>query len=83
MNNAEIIASIGVGILLLAFMLHAARWIGRDSKFYYLLNIIGAGIACYASVLIDFLPFIILEGFWAVFALFSLLRVYGRTSARS
>ncbi|MDZ7740753.1 MAG: hypothetical protein U5Q03_03130 [Bacteroidota bacterium] len=81
MEYAEIIATAGVGLLLLAFILHSLKLISRDSQSYYILNIIGAGIACYASILIDFIPFVILEAFWALVAIISLIRLYGRTRA--
>ncbi len=81
MDQAEIIATTGVGLLLIAFILHSIKLISRDSKAYYILNIMGAGIACYASILIDFIPFVILEAFWALVAIISLIRLHGRTRA--
>jgi len=36
--------------------------------------LLGAGLACYASWRIDFLPFVVLEGTWALVALAALLR---------
>ncbi len=33
------------------------------------MNIAGAGVSCYASYLIDYLPFVILEGAWMGIAL--------------
>jgi len=38
------------------------------------MNIVGAGVSCYASYLIDYLPFVILEGAWMGIALLGLLR---------
>jgi len=38
------------------------------------MNIAGAGLACYASYLINYLPFIILEGVWTFVSIIALLR---------
>jgi hypothetical protein len=38
------------------------------------LNITGAGLSCYASLLIHFLPFVILEAVWGLVALFAFIR---------
>jgi len=45
-----------------------------DGYAYTLLNLLGAGLACYSSYLIDFLPFVVLEGVWALAAAFALGR---------
>jgi len=45
-----------------------------ESKLYGLLNFIGASLACYASVMIGFIPFVVLEGIWALVALVGMLR---------
>lgn len=56
----------GVTILLAAYFLNLQGKLGKDSYAYIVLNIIGAGIACLASVLLYYLPFIILEATWAL-----------------
>ena len=35
-------------------------------RLYILLNIIGSGLSCYASVLIRYWPFVVLEGCWVL-----------------
>ncbi len=74
MNFSEIMGSLGVSILLLAFLLNMLKIIKTDSLSYPLLNFIGAGIACFASWLIPYFPFVILEGVWAVVSLVSLVK---------
>ena len=74
MNLADITGTIGVSILLLAFFLNLFDIITKESRSYPALNFIGAAIACYASVLIGFIPFVILEGTWAAVALLALVR---------
>ena len=76
MNFSEITGSLGVAILLLAFLLNMLKIIKTDSLSYLLLNFIGAGIACFASWLIPYFPFVILEGVWAIVSLVSLVRFF-------
>ena len=40
------------------------------------MNLIGAAIACYASVLINFIPFVILEAVWGIVALAALIKSF-------
>ncbi|HRG38631.1 MAG TPA: hypothetical protein PK289_08875 [Bacteroidia bacterium] len=64
----------GVFILLIAFFLNLINVLHKNSITYMLLNIIGAGIACAASVLIHFMPFIVLEGTWTLVSLIILIK---------
>ena len=73
MSFSSIIGSIGVTLLLLAFFLNLFRYISQDNKVYVLLNVLGAALSCYASVLIRYTPFIILEATWCLVALFALV----------
>jgi len=62
------IGSLGVALLLLAFLLNLVRVLSTESYPYTALNFAGASLAGYASYLIGFAPFVILEGTWAVVA---------------
>jgi hypothetical protein len=67
----------GVAILLIAFLLNLLKKIPSNGLPYILMNIIGAGLACLASWLINYIPFVILEGTWtlvSIFALFNYLK---------
>jgi hypothetical protein len=64
MNYNDIIGSIGVGLILLAYCLNTFSLIPKEGKLFFSINIIGSGLACYASFLINYVPFIILEGVW-------------------
>jgi hypothetical protein len=75
MKISDIIASVGVIILLVAFLLNLFKKIDSESKLYALMNFVGAGLCGYSSYLINFYPFVILEGIWAFVALLSLLKV--------
>ena len=73
LSFADMVGSIGVFILLLAFVLNLLNKVSRESLVYILMNIIGASLACYASYLISYLPFIILEGVWTAVSLIALV----------
>ena len=70
-----LIGSIGVFLLLLAFFLNLFKILMQDTKTYIVMNIVGGGLSCYASILIGFLPFVILEGVWAIVAFVGLIKV--------
>ena len=80
MKISDLLASIGVIILLIAFLLNLYKKLPASSKIYGLMNFIGAGICCFSSYLIHFYPFIVLEGVWAIVALLSLFNVPRGTS---
>lgn len=67
--------SIGVSILLIAFLLNMLKIIKTEGILYPLLNFSGAAIACYASFIIPYFPFVILEAVWALVSLLALLKL--------
>jgi len=79
--TADIIGSMGVGLILIAFILNLANTLQRDSTAYLLLNLTGAVLALTASALVEFYPFVVLESVWALAALTGLLRRQPRTAA--
>lgn len=64
--------AIGVTLLLVAYLLNLRNIITRESLTYLILNVIGAGLACTASILLTYWPFIILEGCWTAVSLVAL-----------
>lgn len=74
MHTNDLIGFAGVFILLLAFFLNSFRFVKQTDKSYITLNLVGAAIACYASFIINYLPFVILEAVWAIVALVALIR---------
>ena len=75
MNISDWIGFSGVIILLVAFLLNLLNKILVNSFAYIFLNLVGAALACAASVLIMYKPFIILEGAWTLVSLVSLVRL--------
>lgn len=75
MDFATLIGSLGVALLLVAFFLNLFKLLPQDSPAYTLTNFVGAGLSCFASTLIHFLPFVILEGTWCLVALAAFVRL--------
>ena len=72
MTAGEYIGALGVFVLLFAFALNLSGRLNNSRPTYHLLNAVGAGLACYASWIIDFIPFVVLEASWLVVALIAL-----------
>lgn len=78
MSYSSFVGSLGVTLLLAAFFLNLYRYLPQGSRLYILLNILGAGLSCYASFLIRFWPFIVLEGCWVLVSLAGLAGFVGK-----
>ena len=76
LSLGEIFGSVGVALLLVAFLMNLLKKWSQDSFPYIIMNTIGAGLACASSVLIHFFPFIILEGTWMLVSLFALAKYF-------
>lgn len=74
MNLTDIIGTAGVGLILLAFFLSTEKLMKTDGKMYFVLNILGAGLATTASLLINYWPFVILEGTWTLVSVYGLMK---------
>ena len=73
-DQATLIGFVGVALLLAAFLLNVLRVLRSDGQLYMGLNFVGASLACYSSFLIRFMPFVLLEGVWALVALVAIAR---------
>jgi hypothetical protein len=76
MNYNDIIGTIGVGLILISYFLNIFSWIKKEDILYFSMNIIGASLACYASLLLKYTPFVILEGTWAIVSILGLIKVF-------
>ncbi len=70
------IGAIGVFLILLAYFLNVIDKVKTSSLTFILLNLIGASLACAASFLLRYWPFIILEGCWSLISLGSLIKFF-------
>jgi len=76
MNTNDWLGFFGVFLILLAYILNELGKITNKNLLFILLNLIGASIACVASILINYIPFIILEGVWALVSFNSLFKYF-------
>lgn len=74
MDAVDWIGFIGVFQILLAYILNVTDKVKHTDLSFILLNLIGAGMACLSSILLNYVPFIILEGVWTVISLISLIK---------
>lgn len=78
LSFADWIGIIGVALLLIAFLLQLLNKISKESLLYISMNLTGAILACYASYLINYIPFVILEATWAIVSAFALLQYFSK-----
>jgi hypothetical protein len=74
MTYNDWIGTLGVGIILLAYFFNTMKWIPENGKLFFVLNTVGGALSCYAAVLIDFMPFVVLEAIWTVVSVYGLLK---------
>jgi hypothetical protein len=81
MSYNDIIGTIGVGLVLLAYFLNTFKLIAENGQLFFLLNIIGGVLSCYAAILLLFWPFIILEAIWTLVSIIGLIKVMTKKQA--
>ena len=74
MEFNDLIGTVGVGLILLAYFLSTFKLLSSTSTLFFLLNIVVAGLACYASWLIKYWPFVILEAVWCLVSIVGLIK---------
>jgi len=82
-STNDYIGFAGVLMLLIAFLLNLAGKLSKDGLPYIVMNIIGAGLACLASWLINFIPFVILEATWTIVSIIALINYFTKRSRAS
>jgi len=79
MTLVDWIGSIGVSLLLIAYFLNIKEIILHNSLSYILLNIVGSILACIASIMLNYIPFVILECCWILVSLAELFKLKKRS----
>jgi hypothetical protein len=74
MTLSDFVGTVGVSTLLIAFVLNQRRTISEHSRAFLAMNLIGALMCGYSAWLVRFMPFVVLETVWALFAACGLLR---------
>lgn len=72
----DLLGFTGVAILLAAYLLNLLGKISKDGLLYVVMNAIGGGLSCLASYLINYIPFVILEGTWMLVSLIALIKIF-------
>ncbi len=69
MTISDWIGTIGVTLILFAYFCSTFNWMSAHSRIFFMLNTIGAAMTCFASYLISYWPFFVLEGTWTIVSL--------------
>lgn len=75
MHFNDLLGFTGVAILLAAYLFNLLGKISKEGYAYIIMNAVGGGLACLASYLINYLPFVLLEGTWMLVSLFALVKL--------
>ena len=76
MDIAILIGTIGMLLILVAFVGDLFKKITEDNISYNILNIVGGLFLAYYAYTLDSLPFLILQIVWVLFALYKLITIY-------
>ncbi|TXF88175.1 hypothetical protein FUA23_16165 [Neolewinella aurantiaca] len=82
MTPTDYLGFAGVSLILLAYFFNLRKWLDTDDLTYVLLNFTGAFLACLASVLMEYLPFVLLEGVWFLVSAAALWRRWTNRNKR-
>ncbi|HEY2721640.1 MAG TPA: hypothetical protein VGI82_07940 [Chitinophagaceae bacterium] len=74
MTYNDLMGTIGVGLVLFAYFLNTLKYIPVNGKLFYVLNSVGGALSCYAALLINFWPFVILEAVWTLVSIYGLMK---------
>ncbi|MGH1437541.1 MAG: CBU_0592 family membrane protein [Lewinella sp.] len=74
MNTTDLLGFAGVALILIAYFLNLNQRLAANDLRYILMNLVGAILACLASVLMKYYPFVLLEGTWAMVSLVALVK---------
>ena len=74
MSVNDWIGSVGVGLIRIAYFCSTFRLMLPNSPVFFILNALGAALACLASYLISYWPFVILEATWTIVSLVGFFR---------
>ena len=78
MNTVDLIGFVGVSMILFAYFLNLNNKLHSNDIRYILLNLFGGILACLASLLMQYYPFVLLEGTWTIVSIIALINKYQR-----
>jgi hypothetical protein len=74
MSLSDWIGTGGVFLILTAYFFSTFKLMSSQSRIFFALNTIGAAMSCYASYLIEYWPFAVLESTWTIVSLIGWIR---------
>jgi hypothetical protein len=74
MVYGDILGSAGIGLILLAYFLNISKLIIPNGKTFFVLNIFGGALACYAALRVNYWPFVMLHGAWIIVSVYGLMK---------
>ncbi len=83
MDEVDLIGFVGVSLILIAYFLNLNGKLSSSEITYILLNLIGAILACLASILMEYYPFVLLEGMWTIVSLVAIIKYFKNETNRS
>lgn len=76
MTTADLVSGAGVILMITAFLLTTIDWMSAESRTYFLLNLVGGGLAAVGAWLVGSVPFLVMEVVWTLVAAVGLIRTY-------
>ena len=82
MDIPTIVGSVGVALLLVAFVLNMLKKLHESHWLYLAMNAVGSLMAMYYAIVGENVPFIILEATWGLAALVRLIQLWTKKAPR-
>ncbi len=76
MNEVDLLGFIGVSLILIAYFLNLNDKLQSSDIIYIAMNLVGAILACLASILMEYYPFVLLEGTWTIVSFVALIKYF-------
>jgi hypothetical protein len=74
MTISDVVSTIGVSLILIAYFCSTFNWMSAHSRLFFLLNAVGSTLTCFGSFLISYWPFVALEGTWTIVSIIGLVK---------
>jgi hypothetical protein len=71
-----IIGTVGLSLILIAFILNSFKLLSTDTQLYNLLNVVGGGLLIYYAAKLGSIPFLILESVWTIFSIYKVIVLF-------
>jgi hypothetical protein len=81
MTISDLLATLGVTTLLVAFVLNQRGRLSERHPAFLGMNLVGAALCAVSAWLVQFIPFVVLESVWGVVAGWGLWRWYRTRTA--